>query len=157
MNKDEAFINFIKTCELFNNEKLFFNFGIVEQGARQFITQSDDALIDKECIDGSKRKRYTMYLDTFKSTSYIPIVDDKLTVDENFEEFNEVQEILDWINDQDSIRNYPDFGTDIVIDKMQTTTNKPELVTVNRTLEPAVAIYRISVRIDYVDLSNTIC
>lgn len=133
---------------------LFFNFGNVEDNAHQAIVRSDDTALHKPYIDGSVLKRFTFNIDSFKSVAYNPVVQE--LPDENLEDFQEVQNVLDWINEQDKLRNYPQFDSDCVIESMETLTTKPDLVGVDTTLNPPMAVYRISIQIDYIDNSNRV-
>ena len=76
--------------------------------------------------------------------------------DENLEGFSEVQEVIDWINDKSNKQEFPDFGEDFVIEDMKTLTDRPALVGVNTQQNPPMAVYRISIQIDYVDLTKRI-
>ena len=131
---------------------MYFNFGTVVDGAHQFTSRSDDVAASRPYVDGSIQKRFTFYLDNFKSVSYNPIV--ATTTDENLEEFGEIQSILDWVNAQDDLQNYPDFGEHAIIDKMSTTKWTPEMIGVDTTKDSPIAVYRIAIRIDYLDTSK---
>lgn len=160
--KTDAVISFLQTCPTILNNPLFFNFGNVEDNAHQIITKSDETSLQKPYIDGSVLKRYTVSIDSFKSIAYNPIIVEVIndtptfTLDENSTEFAEVQALLDWINDQNDLNNYPDFGQDCIIDEMTVLTNKPEIVGVDTSLNPPMAVYRITIQIDYLDNSKKI-
>ena len=153
MNKNQAMLDFLQTCPSIRDNPLFFNFGKVENNAHQANLKSDDISVHKPYIDGTELKRYTFHLDSFKSVAYNPVVNG--LPDENMEDFEEVQSILDWINEQEDLKNYPAFE-DCIIDKMRSLSTKPELVGVNTTLSPPVAVYRISIQIDYLDTSKQV-
>lgn len=152
MDKNQAVIEFLQTCPIILSSPLFFNFGNIEDGAHQAITQSDDVALHRPYIDGSVLRRFTFRLDSFKSVAYNPVVQNYS--DENMEDFIEVQNILDWINTQGDNNVFPNFGSECIIEKMQTLSTKPELVGVNTTSNPPVAVYRISIQIDYVDTTK---
>lgn len=149
MDKNKAVVNFLQTCPIILASPLFFNFGNIEDGAHQASMQSDDVALHRPYVDGSVSRRFTFRLDSFKSVAYNPVVQNYS--DENMEDFIEVQSILDWINTQGDNSVFPDFGSDYIIEKMQTLSTKPELVGVNTTSNPPVAVYRISIQIDYID------
>jgi hypothetical protein len=71
--------------------------------------------------------------------------------DENIEDFAEVQSLLDWINEQGDAFNFPNFGDDAEIEEMKTLSTKPTLIGVESSLNPPMAIYRITIQIDYID------
>lgn len=152
MDKSQAMIDFLQTCPTIQNNPLFFNFGNIEDNANQAIVKSDDTALNQPYIDGSVLKRYTISIDSFKSVAYNPIVSG--LPDENVEGFQEVQTILDWINSQGDNQTFPDFGDDCLVEKMETLSSKPELLMVDTTTNPPMAIYRISIQLEYVDYSK---
>lgn len=153
-DKNESMLNFIKTCPYIRDNSLFFNFGNVEDGAHQMITNSDDVRLQRPYIDGSILKQYTFSIDSFRAIAYNPIVDEM--DDENFDDFKAAQDLLDWIEIQNDRHNYPDFGRSCIIDEMRPLTEKPELIFVDTSVNPPTAIYRITIRIIYLDLSKTL-
>jgi hypothetical protein len=92
-------------------------------------------------------------LDSFKSVAYNPVIQG--LPDENLEDFNDVQSLLDWVNEQGELKNYPAFEN-CIIDKMRSLSAKPVLVGVDTTLNPPVAVYRISIQIDYLDTTKQV-
>ena len=154
MDKTQAMVSFLQTCPSLTNNTQFFNFGTVENNAHQLITRQDDVNLQRPYIDGSVLKRYTFIIDSFKSVGFTPIVSG--LSDENMDDFADVQKLLDWVNEQNDLRNYPDFGESCFIDEMKTTSSKPELLGVDNQKNPPVAIYRVTIQIDYLDNSKRI-
>ena len=153
MDKNQAMLAFLQTCPAIRDNPLFFNFGKVENGAHQANMNSDDISMHRPYIDGTEQKRYTFHLDSFKSVAYNPVIQG--LPDENLEDFNDVQQLLEWVNEQGELKNYPAFE-DCIIDKMRSLSTKPELVGVDTTLSPPMAVYRISIQIDYLDTSKQV-
>ena len=151
MTKHQAMLAFLQTCPQIKDSPLFFNFGKVENNAHQANMRSDEVSLHRPYIDGTELKRYTFHLDSFKSIAYTPVVQGFL--DENMEDFEEVQALLDWVNEQGDLKNYPAFEN-CRIDKMRSLSSKPELVGVDTTMSPPMAVYRISIQIDYLDTSK---
>jgi hypothetical protein len=152
MDKNQSMIEFLQTCPAIKNNPLFFNFGSIEDNAYLANTKSDDKSLHKPFIDGSVERRYTFSIDSFKSVAHNPVVQGYS--DENLTELEEVQKVLDWITEQDELQNFPDFGNDCTVEKMSTLTTKPELVGVDTSSNPPIAVYRISIQIDYIDNSK---
>lgn len=152
MDKNKLMIEFLQTCPTLKDNPLFFNFGKVEDNAHQITINSDDVELQKPYIDGSVLKRYTYSIDSFKSVACIPILE--CDTDENIEDFAEVQSLLDWVNEQSENMNFPDFGENICIEEMKTLNTKPTLIGVESSLNPPMAIYRITIQIDYIDNTN---
>jgi hypothetical protein len=152
MDKNKSMIEFLKTCPDIKDEPMFFNFGNIEDNAHLANAKSDDISLHRQFVDGSEAKRFTFSVDNFKSVAHNPVVQGYS--DENLEDFGEVQKVLDWINEQDELQNFPEFGNDCLIEKMTTLTTKPELVGVDTSSNPPMAVYRISIQIDYIDNSK---
>ena len=154
VDKNQAILTFLQSCPAIIQSPLFFNFGTVEDGAAQATIHSDDVALSQKFLDGSILKRYTFTLDNFRSVAYNPIVEGHS--DENVDDLATVQQIVDWINEQGIDSTFPDFGENCVIEKMETLADKPELMGVDTTLNPPMAIYRISIQIDYIDNTQRI-
>ena len=112
--------------------------------------------MNKPYIDGSVLKRFTFTLIDFRSIAYQAVVKQEGYTNENVEEFLDVQGIMDWIEEQNDLRNFPDFGDKCQIDEMHTTTENPSLNGVDTSVTPALAKYSMSIQIDYLDISKVI-
>lgn len=154
MNKSQIMIEYLKTCPYIQNESLFFNFGTVENNAHQMVTRSDNVQLQKPYVDGSILKQYTFYIDSFKAIAYNPVIDG--FSDENIEDFQSAEKLIEWIEEQNDLRNFPDFGEDCIIDEMYSQTARPELLFVDTSTTPQTAIYRITIKIIYLDTSKTL-
>ena len=149
IDKNKVMIEFLRNCPVIDKNPLYFNFGNIEDNSYQVITDSNDTSLSQPYIDGSILKRYTFYIDCFKTIAYNKVI--KGYQDENLYDISEVQAILDWVNEQDRDKIYPDFGEDCLIDSMQSTTESPDLHSVEDTTTSPIAVYRISIQIDYID------
>lgn len=149
IDKNKVMIEFLRNCPVIDKNPLYFNFGNIEDNSYQIVTESNDTSLSQPYIDGSILKRYTFYIDCFKTIAYNKVI--KGYQDENLYDISEVQAILDWVNEQDKNKIYPDFGEDCLIDSMQSTTESPDLLSVEDTTTSPIAVYRISIQIDYID------
>lgn len=149
IDKNKVMIEFLRNCPVIDKNPLYFNFGNIEDNSYQIVTESNDTSLSQPYIDGSILKRYTFYIDCFKTIAYNKVI--KGYQDENLYDISEVQAILDWVNEQDANKIYPDFGEDCLIDSMQSTTESPDLLSVEDTTTSPIAVYRISIQIDYID------
>lgn len=156
INKNQAMVNFLLTCPTIKNNPIFFNFANIEDNASQIVIKADSIDLNKPFIDGSVLKRFTFSLVIYKSVSYNALVKMEGYPDENLQDLQEVQKVLDWIDEQDTNSNYPDFGTDCEIDGMESLTNNPDLNGVDTSLNPPMAKYSIGVRLIYLDKSKVI-
>lgn len=156
MDKNQAVIDFLIQCPTIANNPLFFNFLNAKNDNKQIITQANDVLLNKAYIDGSVLKRYTFTLIDFRSITYQPIPKVAGYSSENVEEMLDVQGIIDWVNEQADLENYPNFGEGFMIDSMRTTSDNPNLNGVDTQVTPALAKYSMSIQIDYIDRTKTI-
>lgn len=161
MDKDKAVINFLLTCDYVKNSPLFYALGQAEADNKQVTTIANDVSIETEYIDGSVKKRYTFTLIDYQKMSYNAVVtrtvnETDIPVSENLDNAFKVQQVADWVTEQSTLRNYPDFGENCVIDDMVVVTDRPNLNGVDRAVTPVLAKYSISIRIDYIDYSKAI-
>lgn len=156
VDKNGAMIAYLLTCEDIASSTLYFNFANIENAIKQFITLGQDVAIDTPFIDGSIRKRYSLTIISYLSISVNPIVKVAGYSNENVTDMAEVQALIDWIAQQDDIRNYPDFGTTCEIESIRTTTNNPVLDQIDATKTPPLAKYTFTIQVDYIDTSKKI-
>lgn len=156
MDKNKAVIDFLITCPSIQNSPLYFNFISGEDKHKQIITTGNDKTVNTPFIDGTVMKRYTFTIVDFRSVAYRAIVKKEGYDDENVEELLDIQGIMDWINEQAELRNFPDFGEDCQIDSMQTLSENPALNGVDSSTNPPLAKYSISIQIEYLDKSKKI-
>lgn len=155
MDKNQATLNFIATYSGISTSPIFVNFINAKDDDIQFLTSSNEVALNRKFIDGSVMKRYTFSLVVTKSVTDMAIAKD-LMVNENVDDLADLQAFMDWINEQGENQNYPDFGTDCVIEDMHTTTENPSLDGINQEVTPNLALYNIEIRIDYIDYSKII-
>ena len=65
-----------------------------------------------------------------------------------------VQSLIDWIEEQNNNRNFPNFGEDCLVEEIRTTTSNARLDQIDATQSNPLAKYSFTVQIDYVDRSN---
>lgn len=156
VDKNQAVIDFLLQCPTIAANPLFFNFLNAEDMSKQIITQENSFANRRRFVDGSVMKRYTFTIVDFRSIAYQPIPKAAGYVSENVEELLDVQGIMDWVNEQAKLRNFPNFGTDCIIDSMETTSANPNLSGVDTQVTPALAKYSMSIRIDFLDTTDAI-
>lgn len=156
VDKTQAVIDYLITCPSIQNSPLYFNFINAENDNKQIVTMSNDKSINRAYVDGSVLKRYTFTIIDFKSIAYIPIPKVEGKVNENVSDMLDVQAIIDWVTEQSDIRNFPDFGEECIVEDIRTTTENPNLNSVDTSIKPALARYSISIQIDYLDKSKSI-
>jgi hypothetical protein len=156
MDKNQAIIDYLITCPQIRDNPLYFNFIHGNEDDKQIITTSNEKTIDKPFIDGSVMKRFTFTIIDFKSVAYRAVVKDGEHPDENVEDILQVQDIIDWITEQNDERNFPDFGSDCLIEEITTTASNPNLNGVDSNASPALAKYSISIQVNYIDYSKVL-
>lgn len=155
-DKNQAMIDFLMECPTIRDNQSFFNFINAKDNNKQFQTVANDTTLNKPFIDGSVQKRFTFTIVDYRSVTYQPLVTDGVHVNENVEEVLDVQGIMDWIEEQNDLRVYPNFGEHCIIDSMTLTTNVPQLNGVDTKVTPALAKYSFSIQIQYLDKSKMI-
>ena len=120
---------------------LSFNFSPESADSFSLITDYSDKVV-KEFICGDIRKAYGFAIVIIKN--YSTSGDDL-----NLECMNFVQVFMDWMEEQDRNKHYPDFGDDCDIEKMEVLQNMPNLAGVNA--EEGLAKYMIQGRILYME------
>ena len=151
IDKNQRVLDFLITCPKIKNSPLYFNFINAKNNNTQFVTVSNDTATNQPYIDGSVSKSYTFTIIDFKSISYNPLVKQEGYPNENVEDMNDVQALIDWVNEQNDVKNYPDFGDLCFIDSMEALSENPNLNSIDTTLTPALAKYSITIRINYLD------
>lgn len=156
IDKNKAVLKFLNDCPVIKDNPLFFNFGDVEDGSSQYTTSSNDEALNTTFIDGSKKKLFTFNIMTFKTISSNAIIKDDSILNENVEDLAELQEIIEWVNEQGEDNVFPNFGEGCQIESMATTTDIPYYEGVETSVSPALAMYSIAIRIEYIDYTKTL-
>lgn len=156
IDKNEAIINYLLQCTEIYNSPLYFNLVNADDNSIQILTTADDKVMSKYYVDGSIDKRYTFNIIIFKSVSDTEIVKLPDYTHENVDELKDVQQLLDWVTQQQELRNYPDFGETCIIDSIDTTTDVPRFEGINNESNPPLAMYSISIVVTYLDISKVI-
>ena len=77
-------------------------------------------------------------------------------MNENIENMAKVQAILDWINEQADLQNFPNFGAGYVVESMETLTTDPDIDGIDTSVNPPIARYSVGVRLTYLDKTKMI-
>ena len=154
MDKNQAIIDFLFQCPQLRDNPTFFNFINAKDNNKQIVTTSNDKILDTSFIDGSVEKQFTFTIIDFKSIEYNALVNQEGYEDENVVDILDTQAIINWINEQDDLRNYPNFGSDCIIDEMKTTNDNPSIAGVDSSVQPTLAKYSINIQIKYIDNSK---
>ena len=154
VNKHQAVIDYIITCPTILNSPLYFNFINAKDNTNQVFTESTDTYTNRNYVDGSVEKLYTFTILTFKSAADVAVVKMVGYENENLSDMSDVQNLIEWIREQNEVRNFPDFGEDCIIDSIETTTEEPKFEGIDEQISPPLAVYSTSIQIKYIDISN---
>lgn len=156
--KETSIIEFLRNCPTIRDNPLFFNFINAKDDNKQFVTVANDKATNRSFVDGSVEKQYSFTIIDFRSIAYLalPLTMAELETSENVEEYLDFQGVIDWVTEQADNKNFPDFGTDCIVDSMEATTENPNLNGVDTTTTPALAKYSVTVRITYIDTSKAV-
>lgn len=141
MTKHDAVHSFIKKkIDELTEQTLGFNYSSEEVGQIAITTDFSDRVIKKYFRGAEKAYGFTITLIRLYSTDL-----DSL----NLECMNFVQSFMDWIDEQNRKKNFPDFGENCQIKKMENLQNMPNLSGINP--KEGLARYQIQCRIIYFD------
>lgn len=155
MDKNKAILDFIATYQDIERSPIFINFINAKNDDVQYMTASNETYLNRKFVDGSVMKRFTFSLVITKTLTSMAIAKDLMT-NENIDDIADIQAFMDWINEQGENQNYPNFGEDCVIEEMHTTAENPSLDGINTEVAPALALYSMEIRIDYIDYSKIV-
>ena len=159
VDKNKAVINYLLQCSDIANSPLYFNLIDAKDNTIQIISRAEDKYTSRPFVDGTVQKQFTFTLLTFRSISDLEIVKPIGTEEfpnENVEELNAVQALIDWVQEQNDLKNFPDFGEECMIESIDTTTDNPIFDGIDSQANPPIAIYRIVIVIEYIDTRKQI-
>lgn len=156
VDKNQAVIDYLLDCPQIKNSPLFFNFTQADSESKQIVTQGNDTALSKEFLNGDILKRYTFTIIDYRSIAFQALVNISGFINENVEEMLDCQGIIDWIDEQEDARNYPDFGENCIVDSITALTLNPSLNGVQNSGSLNLAKYSIAIRIEYLDTSKRI-
>ena len=155
-DKNVVMIKYLLDCPTIQENPLFFNFANEEDGNNHFITEKDST--KKTFIDGTVEKQYTFSIASYSSVTHNAVVEENgnILMNENIENMAKVQAILDWINEQADLQNFPNFGAGYVVESMETLTTDPDIDGIDTSVNPPIARYSVGVRLTYLDKTKMI-
>jgi len=139
MNKNEAMWEYLMKCPEINTYLTFNSVG-AESGNTGLLTEYSSEAWEKKMLRGGI-KRYDFAVIMMKQH-------DTGTSTVNISQIFDVQKVMDWIDEQNQIRNFPDFGNKMMI-SIENLQNMPNLAGVSD--DSTVAKYMIQCRVKYYD------
>lgn len=120
---------------------LHFNYSPESSDSFGLITNYAEKTV-KKFINGDARKAYGFTIEIIKE--YSTFGDDL-----NLECMNFVQGFMDWLDDQNTEKNYPDFGDNCEVEEIEILQNMPNFAGMNP--EAGLARYMVQGRILYIE------
>lgn len=155
-NRYEAMLAYLAKCPAMDGV-FGFQAGNAGSDAVQVLTEAGDAQNNRAFIDGSVEKRFDFTVAFYKPVSHAGYVVDKGVSNLNLESILDVQELIDWLEEQNALQNYPDFGEKKQIDSVRSVNNEPMLAWIDgEHYSPPMAKYTVTVRVEYLDRTNAI-
>ena len=72
------------------------------------------------------------------------------------EKAQDIQMLIDWIQEQEEAKNYPNFGETCIIDSITVTSENPVFNGIDDQTSPPLAVYSFTIEIAYLDISKRI-
>ncbi|RGW23165.1 hypothetical protein DW776_00655 [Ruminococcus sp. AM30-15AC] len=132
---------FVSKVKELAGSMLNFNFSPESPNSISLLTNYSDK-VRKKYITGDALKEYGFSIIIVKEYS-------SESDDLNLEAMNFAQTFMEWLEEQNEKKEYPDFGENCTIEKMENLQNMPNLSGVN--YEAGLARYMIQVRIIYTE------
>jgi len=132
--RNNAIWEWLQTCTTIGN--MFFNFGDAKNDNTGIVTNVSESYI-KKFINGDARKKCNFTVLQFKEISTLPNTKD------NLDSLNDINEIMEWITTQNTIRNYPNFGDKCTIEKVENLQDAPNIA--GQDLQGAKYMFAVSI------------
>ena len=161
---NKSILDYIYECPVVAENPMYFTVAEEQDNHNQLVVSRETPQDAIEFIDGSVERRYRADILMYKSVAYHPIVTEEnstgdtvpspLYPNENLVDLTDGQELIDWIEQQNDARHFPDFGIYCIIESVKTTTSRPVLNGINDTLEPPLAQYSVGIEVTYLDTTK---
>lgn len=116
--KHEAMHNYILRCPYIRD--LFYIYNNVADNSVSLIPVYSDDVV-KWYIDGSAEKQYVFAIAVYKTVSDVP------NTEENLEGLCGVQDFMDWIDEQNKNKAFPDFGERCTVESIKNLQDMPDI------------------------------
>lgn len=156
-NFTQRFIEYMLECRAIKNGRLFVDAAQAADGNTQLCTTTSDRSLDVELVDGSIERQIVFTLFDYRSVEFLQVAATMIDRDGNLENIVDVQSVIDWITDQNKAGNFPDFGTDCEVTKIESVYFVPSAPTIDKgEISPNIAKYSIPIRVYFTDYSEAI-
>lgn len=163
---NKSILDYIYECPVVAENPMYFCVAEEKNDNNQLLVSREQPRDAIEFVDGTVERIYRADILMYKSVAYNPIVTEETSEgkrvpsdvypNENIEDMIDGQTLIDWIEEQNENRHFPNFGEECIIESVETTTNRPILNGINTELEPPLAQYSVGLEITYLDVSKQI-
>lgn len=162
---NKRILDYIYECPVVAKNPMYFAVAEERNNSNQLLPTQEQPRDTIEFVDGTVEKVYRADILMYKSVAYNPIVTEEVGtsgkripsttyLNENIEDMTDGQALIDWIEEQNDNRHFPNFGESCIIESVKTTSNRPRLNGINPELEPPLAQYSVGLEITYIDTSK---
>lgn len=138
-------IKWLLTCPYVRKNKVFANALQAQKDNIEIVTQQISRSQDKCYIDGSVLHRIVFTVFDYKCISFNQLVKTMVDKNENVANLLETRQLIDWIATQRKSGNYPDFGTNCIVQDVYTEYSSPSTPSVDNSATPAIARYSLPI------------
>lgn len=163
---NKRILDYIYECPVVAENPMYFCVAEERNNNNQMVVSRETPADAVEFVDGTVERTYRAEILMYKSVAYNPIVTEEtptgeripseLYLNENIEDMEDGQTLIDWIDEQNENRHFPNFGEWCIIESVKTSSSRPVLNGVNPELEPPLAQYSVGLEIQYLDMSKKI-
>ena len=138
MDRNKAFWAWLSTCPAITD---YITFNAVEEMAGETGIQTvSNAAWVKQYIRGGGAQNIDFAVVQIKPH-------DMGTWDVNFLQFFDAASVMNWVKDQNRIRNFPDFGENMQVMRIEPLENMPNLAAVSEDGGTAKYMFQVRVRV----------
>lgn len=141
MNKHEAMWQWISECPVI--DKLYYNFGSSVPNSSVFLPNASDRIVKRD-IFGTMTKHYD-----FAVTSFVT-VDTTLHTIDNLVNYTALQDFIDWVEEQNKLRNFPVLDDNCTVKTVLPLQNMPT----NAGATTSIAKFMVQCRVVYLEMEE---
>lgn len=144
------FLKWLLNSDYIRGNKLFLNAVEAKDNNIQIVTQQITRSQDKEYVDGSVLHRIVFTAFDFKSISFNQLVKTMVENAENVVDLLEAGQIIDYVEQKNKEKDFPDFGKDFEVQRIYSEYGSPSTPSVDGTAQ--LAKYSIPIVCEVLDL-----
>ena len=143
---NQATVDFMKQCPLI--DRFYFAFGEIIDDSQLFVPIPEKPHA-KIYVDGTKYKYYS-----FALINYLPFTENPMPIPEgysceNLDSMLDVQMIADWVEECESNKTRPDYGSGRCVQRISVLENVPRISGQNTDIR--LAKYMIQIRVEFTE------